>query len=650
MITLAGVGFRNWRCFKGQQRLALTPQFYAIAARLRTDPERSNGFGKSSIPAAIDWCLHGRLPEDCGAKRDLITHGEKNLEVEATLSNGVRIIRSFGSAPERLKLFPANVLESDALLDDEAQAEIEKMIGLSKEDFLLSYIRQDDMARMVVMQPAARMEVVSGWIRLAKLEDCEEEAAKVQAELAKRIEAKRVQKQSAANVIAYELEGFGCEDSRELAAKAPTGIEAAEQRVQQLRQQRDEEREREQVTASAARYDAIVAEGSALKARLDEEPALGALVDEEGKVLNQVRALSGQRDIVRTRYNARRLVAVGKFDGVCPLAGERCPAPDFVQRTTAANVSERDKDVAADRTLTAQIEPLEQRRLALGRAIQQRRHDEQRIVDLRVEAKRHILAKEKWVALAHKEGMVSPAELGVAEQELEQLRALRAQHQRCMQTVAEQRAREGAIDAELIELEKAMRIASTAMAVFGKSGAQRRMAEGVLVDIEDRANVDVLAEAGIDLSLKVVWSRETGALAAACGSCGAPFPASKRVRQCERCGAERGRQMQNKLELVPRARSGALDAISGFAFQVAASAWLRQDRGAGWGVAMLDEPIAKFDTAYRKALSQHLPGILGRAGYGQGFVIAHNTSVLDAMPARIQIESDGVHSTASVVP
>jgi ABC-type molybdenum transport system ATPase subunit/photorepair protein PhrA len=64
---------------------------------------------------------------------------------------------------------------------------------------------------------------------------------------------------------------------------------------------------------------------------------------------------------------------------------------------------------------------------------------------------------------------------------------------------------------------------------------------------------------------------------------------------------------------------------------------------------MLDEPLGQCDVANRKLISAHLPRILARAGFGQGLVIAHHASILDALPSRIRIVSDGKHSTASVV-
>jgi len=56
---------------------------------------------------------------------------------------------------------------------------------------------------------------------------------------------------------------------------------------------------------------------------------------------------------------------------------------------------------------------------------------------------------------------------------------------------------------------------------------------------------------------------------------------------------------------------------------------------------MLDEPFGQMDAANRRAFAGHLPAILRQSGFGQAFVIAHHSSVLDALPGRIEIESDG---------
>src|SRR5580704_3596555 len=151
MIVLSNLKFRNWACFRGEHELALRPTQYAISARSTLDPDRSNWNGKSRFVGAIDWALWGRLPEDCARKADLITRGEKSVKVELALSDGHRIVRELtATTPERLWLFPP---AGEPSMQDEAQEQIARLVGLSREDFLLTFVQQDAMDRLIKADP-----------------------------------------------------------------------------------------------------------------------------------------------------------------------------------------------------------------------------------------------------------------------------------------------------------------------------------------------------------------------------------------------------------------------------------------------------------------------------------------------------------------
>jgi len=651
VITIERLKLRNWRCFKGDQELALRSTFYALVATSTVAVDRSNRLGKSSLVGAIDWCLHGRMPEDCRRKADLITRGEKGLEVELNLSSGHRIVRTFSAAhPERVTLFPPGNPEG-ASMNAEAQGQIEQIIGLNREDFLLCYMRQREMARMVSMDPGTRMETVSSWIRLEPLERCEDDAQAVLAEFSTRVEGKRRERADAEAVVRWELERHGCKTGEEVAGRAAVQVgevERLERELGQFRWEKEKGAERARLAEDAVRYDAIIAQGRELAAR-NVAPKTDALEASEGELGRELQRLGARCLAIGERVRARMNVSLGHFDGVCPIAGKACPAQAFVVSETSANLTQAALDKSEDEATGAEYEAKHQEHLLAQEALRVRRRDSQRLDDLREEARRLRVSKEKHAKLGAPTGTYDPTEAANVEVLLEGARRLHTQLSGSVQAIEARGVQIATIDEELVQLERAARVAAAGAAIFGKGGAQRRMAEGALAEIEDRANQDVLAVSGIELSVKVVWSRETAGLAAQCSGCGAAFPASRRVRECARCGAERGAQLTNKLELEPSERSGGADDLAGFAFQVGASAWLRQDRMAGWGVAMLDELFGALDGENRRALASHLPGLLGRAGFGQGIVIAHHASVLDALPGRIEIVSDGKHSTARVV-
>jgi len=214
-------------------------------------------------------------------------------------------------------------------------------------------------------------------------------------------------------------------------------------------------------------------------------------------------------------------------------------------------------------------------------------------------------------------------------------------------TEAGERARK--LDLDVEDLQVRMGVKREALVVFGKLGAQKRVAESALKSIEDGANA-MLRECGIDLSVEVQWSREGGGLARSCDACGHPFGTSAKVKQCERCGADRGPLLVNKLELVLSDRSGAAEDLVGASIQLSASAWLREDRGSAWSVALVDEPYGALDASNRKAFSTHLASMLaGRYGFVQAFVVSHSPDTVTQLPGRIEILNDGGRATVRVV-
>jgi hypothetical protein len=185
--------------------------------------------------------------------------------------------------------------------------------------------------------------------------------------------------------------------------------------------------------------------------------------------------------------------------------------------------------------------------------------------------------------------------------------------------------------------------------IFGKNGAQRVVSERALSEIEDGAN-DMLRACEIDLSVRMDWSREGEGLAKVCEACGSPFPSSAKVKECKRCGAKRGANLINKLDVVLSDRSVAAEDMAGGAIQLSASAWLRKDRHSAWGTALIDEPFGALDAVNRKAFAGHLHTMLsGSYGFEQGMIVSHTPDTMYALPGRIEIFSDAGDSTIRVV-
>ena len=180
-----------------------------------------------------------------------------------------------------------------------------------------------------------------------------------------------------------------------------------------------------------------------------------------------------------------------------------------------------------------------------------------------------------------------------------------------------------------------------ALAIVGRMGAQRAIAEREIRQVERGAN-DILSECGIDLQVTLRWGKEnTTELATTCERCGSTC--SGKAKKCAKCGAERGPKIDPKVELELSSKSGAADDLAGLALSVSAGAWLRDRRGSAWRALIVDEAFASLDAANRRALATYLATAAQRGGYRQLIVIAHDSASLSTMPARISIvgQQDG---------
>jgi DNA repair exonuclease SbcCD ATPase subunit len=647
MLTIAKLRLVNWKCLP-EVELDLGPRAYAIVARHETDRGRSNWAGKSSLVEAIDYALWGRLPRGCRTKRDWIARGEKKGEVGLALSDGSTIVRALGTSSEKLWWNPGSK-DARPASQDAAQALIERAVGLDKDDYLATcYFRQREMARIVTCDPGTRMDLVAGWIRLAPLQACEEDASARLRELCRAREQIDHHERTERALAAGVLQQYGAqtaEDLRRMADQAESDAEGQRSNLELAREELARFAELSALAPQAARYEAIVAEGKRLAAQVVEpvDP------DELARAADRAHAAIADYGVASDAVAAKSRIAAGRFDGGCPLVGEQCPARAFVEGNRDRNAAGL-KDAVAQRAALDLVRASTQQAFALLQERARNASDrERRLADLRAEATR---LKPAWRrhALLAQVGGADEAALRASEA----ARISREADQLAYQTRSAVAAYEKHLEGwkswaqESAGLEAKIRTAAAAVAVFGKNGAQRRVAEGALVDVERRAN-ETLATAGIELGVRISWSREGSGLAGNCSACGQAFPTSARAKVCERCGAERGPNLVNKLDLELTDRSGAAEDLAGIATQMAAAAWLRADRTSDWGVAVLDEPTGALDASNRQAFAVALPKILAAGGFAQSFTIAHHAGILDSLPGRIEIVSDGRRSTAGVI-
>jgi DNA repair exonuclease SbcCD ATPase subunit len=615
-------------CYRGEQTIELGPKAYGVIARYEDDAERSNWGGKSALLESIDFALYGRLNKDRRHSADeWITEGEDEGEVLVTFDDGRQASRF-------RKRGKATQVRFDGAKGDEADLAIARALGIDAEDALAtSYFQQRRMARLVLADPSERMRYVAGWLRLEPLQKAEEIAGDLAGEIARKASELREQ-------IA-RLDAASTGTREEIVAAADAARDAHADAVDALHEANlaAEENEHRRVASHARGEMHRIAEaGKALRADLDgrDGPVIQQFAKQALRVLEDAAAAETQ-----ARHHERRCaqVAHGKFDGKCPAAeGFECPAVREINaRHTTAQIS-LDRATAASESAAKATREARAKHVEAARALTDYATVEGQVNELRAEYARHKVVAERETLPGE------PGDLGSIRARVQAASTLVGEARAAMKAAArlleehdERAEKRKKLAAELDAAEQQVAVAREAAAIFGKGGAQRRVAEAALGEIEEGANA-MLTECGIGLQVGVRWCREGAGLAKACDACGAAFPASARAKECARCGGARGPLLVNKLDIVLSDRSGAAEDLAGAAIQLAASAWLRAERESAWSTALIDEPFGQLDAANRRALSGHLAALLGsRYGFSQSLVIAHHSSVLEALPGRIEI-------------
>lgn len=655
-MRIASLRIRNFGCYRGDHTLELGAKVYAIVARKQDDAERSNWLGKSTLLESIVYALEGthrhRYDED------LISRGEAALDTELVFDEGSRILRSkLKGKRTSLYFYPRGGDPTKPLVQDEAQLAIAKFVGLSPDDFRATcYFEQKKMARFITTEPSKRMDMVSAWFRLEPLEKCEAAVHRLASSLEdtnKKLDGHLAALDQRKEDLARSLGWTEKDGLREAIDRAIVNLDAElETRRGIVGGLEDRLQKNAELLASRGKvqdYQNVVAEGKRAREEFNKVklPVLQTAWEASNNHLVKANA---ELEVLAKDLRTKRQLARGEFDGKCPVAGITCPAQDSINEEGARNTKLAEEAAKAYNAKQGAVSAAAVMESKCRQGLEDARRMEQRLEMLREQAKK--LADQARAAQAGGE----PVDPIALRQDLEKERGDMLDAKGKVERLrAWGKELDDAVITRKTLYEKKAEIAGQlgtfreAAVIFGKRGAQRRVAEGALQQIQDDAN-EMLRECGAGLSIEARWSREGKGLASACEACGNPFPASAKVKHCERCGTARGPKLENKLDIVLSDLSGAAEDLAGAGIQLAASRWLREERGTTWSTALLDEPFGALDAAHRKGLGKHIASMLSsKYGFEQAFVVSHSADVTHAMPGKIEIVSDGKWSVPRVV-
>jgi len=635
-VYIRSLTLQNWGPYYGSHMIELRDTVYAVQAAHVDDPDRSNWIGKSWFLGAIRFLLTGAKPESCVSEDAWVSRGETSGGVMCVFSDGTLVSRTrkVGSSTQ-LEL---RVRGKGIAKQDQAQTELDGLIGMDHDDLMATcFVEQRQIARLVLADPAERTKIVNGWLELEPLQRAEDW---LKVELSRQLTEDR---ELAARIVVFDP--GAAEAALARTERAESALTAYRNERSDLADQTIEMADWRRSAEYAERFKLFRQHGLATRNELN---ALVPIPIEPLKLAteqaSQVRATARDRE-----YQLRELVG-DQWDGVCPKTCEACPAQDHVRTIGASMQVELTEAESAIDDADSKYRQLD-KELAEAHRVDSERAQKTRLLEHYRKEATQLLGS---VDLIEEMGLPpDDAEMRARVTELDGLIA-----------VAERELVVALVDLQLIEdgqkasskatkarkaLERGIRLHQEAIAIVGRQGAQREIAERVLGDIQDGAN-HLLQGAGIDLTVEVSWAREGKGLATHCEACGAGYPKTLSQKTCGICGAVRGPKLVEKLMIVPSDRSGAADDIAGLSFQLAASSWLRSKRAASWAVACIDEPFGQLDRANSRALSAHLHSMI-RSSYAfeQGFLVAHDAAIMEALPSRVQIVGTERGSTLKVI-
>jgi DNA repair exonuclease SbcCD ATPase subunit len=633
--------FVNWGPFRGRHTIRLGPGAHALVAQHAEDPKRSNGTGKSMVLEAIQYALTGELNKSREFDVDgWITRGEKEGSVCLALEGGATILRSKKIGQSRQVRFSRpGYSDAAQAAADEALA---KWLAFESDDFKrVAYFEQKEAARLINPErtdPATRIAVVSGWLGLGLADRGETRAGEMMTERWREVERATTRKQTLGSREKFTL-------TDEEFTKTTREAEALRGMVKRLEERIDASRAVARAMSEVAQYDAIVSEGKAVRAWIDThaEDIERAEKEASTKSFEAVTARSNAFE----RFGLKKKIALGLFDGRCPVAEIECPAKDAINKDRGAAKKERDAAEITYEALERASTEASNAHTKTKRALDELTEKRARLKSLRIDIKDRMEGNEAARKIIRDSRAEDDAALAFSLHEtrecLVEAESVIRSHERAKESEVRESVELDNATKELEIATTAHKTAHLAREVFRL--ARRRVAERALGEVEEDAN-EALTSVGVDLTISVRWEREAKKLATECIECGAPFPESRKVKECAACMSPRGMHSVPRLDFVRSDASGGYDDLT---LQLSAGAWLLRSRQSPWSTAILDEPTAAMDPSVRRGLVRYLAGVASRGRYRQLLLVSHSSDFVDAIPNRITIvrEASGARRIVS---
>lgn len=170
-MILKELWLRNWQLFAGDHHIDFEGRVspYFIRGTYNDSPPESNGAGKSALIEAVLYLLYGHHRFSVASSLIFNDSDEMLVRGRFTLDNGTETVIERGLTKSGGSRF-----EVSGCVGDDRQAFLEKLIGTSLKDFLLTrFIMQDDLHAFVKMKSAERKTRFREWLDITHWEKAE---------------------------------------------------------------------------------------------------------------------------------------------------------------------------------------------------------------------------------------------------------------------------------------------------------------------------------------------------------------------------------------------------------------------------------------------------------------------------------------------
>ena len=676
--------------FKGKHEITFEAgQVIGITGQYGEDFSKSNRAGKSSFIDAIVWGLFGKSR----AKKEieLIFTGNEETRVTTFLKsedNEVSITRWRDSGNKGGTELVGHEGEKKAA----TQAEIDKLIGLTYEEFLFTaFFKQDDIDQFMKADAQKKKQILMRWIQTNNWGTYEDSAAEFRKEL--------VRNQTG---IKGKLQGLPEEDidieslhkeMAEITKRKTEGIApgvldlnkkilALDLQLQELNQTFEIknkiikfENEINHLKSQRPDNTNMKASEDALRSNIAKYPTIDKTKYEEA--IDKKDKHTSTLAELRTKYSqtaSRMKKAQQDMTGVCPITNESCDQVALSQE----QLNEWKKELIGYKTQADKIKELKEKCEKIIKLHQHQKDWESKL--LLLEEKKKLSANlEKGIADKTKEMIklqeslpqdidgrkrkVNEAKQGFSDQKADleiELETLERRVGTIGELIRQQKTKEermAGIKKDLSGINQQLADAKWVEYMFGKNGIPSIELENSFQEIENDANM-ILKNLQAPFHIEFEATRQLDKWEPSCLACDAQFKKGERTHICENCGTPREKKRRDELSLRMfeggnerpyYLDSGGGQILQAIALRLALTQLARRRNGSGWGTLFLDELFGKLDESNRQLVSELIVSTLRQLGFEQIFVISHDPNIQSSLSNQLIIRRNQEENYSEVI-